>query len=197
MESNEEMAIRGMFAELLRTSREEARMSQQEIAQRLGVSKTTVQNWELSISSPSVMKLAEWFIALGIQPLPYCLRAFYPLEFTNIDKANDDELDKALQLLIRDMPVEQKRKLLYIFYGDHGSSAISVMNMVVAHLKTPLISRIGVASLIVSNYELAAGMGRLVGDKDIAPDMHILTMAIQKAKEAVYSRGRGYTTLLK
>ena len=140
--------IADRFARMYSSARHAAGVSQAQAAKVMGVSKSTIQNWESGISSPSAIQTFVYFKHLGIQPLPYYLQLIYPVEFDwTREQAKDEEVDKALETLLRDLPVDAKRKILYIAYGDHGSSPMAVLDLICAHLHTPLVARIGVAEL--------------------------------------------------
>lgn len=171
-------------------------MSQAQAAKAIGVSKTTIQSWENGTSSPSQRKGFEYFQQLGIQPLPYYLQIFYHTEFKNLKVSSSDaEIDSALIAVIKDLPIETKKKMLYIIYGDHGSSPAAVLDLIVAHLHTPLVARISVAEMVRTHFELAQKLDRLVSPRNIMPDMDLLDISIKRAKEAVANRSKHYTTI--
>lgn len=184
------------FGEMFRSARLAAGMSQREAAAAIGVSKTTLQSWEDGTSSPSQRRGFEYFQKLGIQPLPYYLQIFYHTEFKNLKiSSSDEEIDNALIAVIKDLPIETKKKMLYVIYGDHGSSPAAVLDLIVAHLHTPLIARVGVAESVRTNFELAKQLGRLVSPQNIMPDMDLLDISIKRAKAAVVNRCKHYTTI--
>ncbi len=111
------------------------------------------------------------------------------------EQVKDEEVDKALETLLRDLPVDAKRKILYIAYGDHGSSPMAVLDLICAHLHTPLVARIGVAELIRSNLQLTESLERTVKADLIMPNMSILNTALNNAKEAIKERAIHYTVL--
>ena len=188
--------IADRFARMYSSARHAAGVSQAQAAKVMGVSKSTIQNWESGISSPSAIQTFVYFKHLGIQPLPYYLQLIYPVEFDwTREQAKDEEVDKALETLLRDLPVDAKRKILYIAYGDHGSSPMAVLDLICAHLHTPLVARIGVAELIRSNLQLTEALGRTIKADLIMPNMSILNTAIANAKEAVKERAMHYTAL--
>lgn len=190
--------IRERVASMWRAAREQAGISQAQAALLIGVSKNTIQNWECGMSSPSQAQGFYYFNALGVQAMPFYLKLFYPEEFGEISvETPDDQIDKALMTLISNLPVEEKRKLLYVAYGEHGSSPPAVLDMVCAHLHTPLIARIGVAELIRSNFSLSNGVHRVTNAKNIMPNMEQLDDAIAAAREAVVRKAEHYTSISK
>lgn len=188
--------ISDRFGAMFLEARKASGLSQLAAAKAMGVSKTTIQHWEDGTSSPSQKQGFAYFQKLGIQPLPYYLHVIYHAEFGAIQPGDDDAvIDAALSKMLHDLTPDMKRKLLFAAYGDHGSSPASVLEMVCAHLHTPLVSRIGVAELIKGNYDLACGLDRLAAKDYIMPDEELLKTAIDRAKEAVKNRGQNYTAI--
>lgn len=176
-----------------RQSRYDAGVSQEYLANHIGVSRKTIQNWENGVSAPDFNQSSKWFEALGINPLPYFLGYIYPENMGNISaKVSDERVGKALKELIDDLPIEGKRQLLYLFYGDHGSSPRAVLNLITAHLHLPMRERIAQADIIVDSYEMDEATGNLVGKEHIKPDISLVKRAIEKAKAAVMAGNEGY-----
>lgn len=176
-----------------RQSRYDAGVSQEYLANHIGVSRKTIQNWENGVSAPDFNQSSKWFEALGINPLPYFLGYIYPENMGNISaKVSDERVGKALKELIDDLPIEGKRQLLYLFYGDHGSSPRAVLNLITAHLHLPMRERIAQADIIVDSYEMDEATGNLVGKEHIKPDIQLVKKAISKAKDAVMAGNVGY-----
>ena len=181
--------IADRFAEMWRTARNDAGKSQEWVAKALGVSKKTVQNWENGFSSPSQMKGFEFFSVLGLQPLPYYLRLLYP----DNSQGDDDKLTSSLMAFVGSCTTEQKQKLLYWSYGEHGSSPFGVLELVMAHLQTPLRDRVRVAKIILDSYEFAEKEGLLTDG--VKPDIELLVHATEKGKEAVLNGKSSYTLI--
>lgn len=189
-----EQDVADRFAAMMLAARHAAGYSQEQAARAIGVSKTTIQNWESGATSATQKQAFIYFQKMGLQPLPFYLQAFYHAEFKNIGPhSTDEQIDAALTAMLKDLPMDTKRKLLFVAYGDHGSSPISVLEMMVAHLHTPLISRIGVATLIQSNYTMAQKCGRLVATSHIMPSMDTFEIAISRARDAVTNRCKHYS----
>ena len=103
------------FAKMWRTSREAAGKSQDYMAKALGVSKKTVQNWENGTSCPSQQMGFEWFMVLGVQPMPYYLKLLYPYEFDRIEPgANKKDVGIALLTLVSNLTALNSNLILLI-----------------------------------------------------------------------------------
>lgn len=183
--------IRIKVSDMLKQSRYKADKSQSYMATALGVSRKTIQNWEDGTTAPDVVQLYEWFNALCMPPHPYILKILYPDVDSN--KFNDDaEMDKAIQVLARDLPMHEKRKLLFILEGRHGSSPTSVIDMMVANLQTPLRDRLNICQCIISNYEIAEDLDILTDKSAVRPSVEHLKSALASGIKAVQKRMNSY-----
>ena len=169
------------FSKIWWQSRADAKKSQEYMALSLGVSKKTIQNWEKGTSSPDLFQGCEWFRVLGLNPMPYYLAFLYPDTFgTPQAFDNEDAVEKALILLIRQSSAAEKKELLFLMSGHHGSSWHSLLQMFTAHCHTSMRSRV-----ILENYEMEEKTGTLVCPQDIPPDLNVLRSAISQGKNAV------------
>jgi len=177
---------------ILRESRYLTNKSQEYMALELGVARKTIRNWENGISAPDANQAIEWFRILGVSPLPYFLQLLFP----DMEKPNSDvdeaKLRKALITLIENLPMEGVRELLFLFYGEHGSSPRAVLNMLTAHLHTPMRDRVMVGSIVAKNYSIAEKKGQLVTEEQIKPDMEFLYEAVRRGEEAYLKDKNGY-----
>lgn len=185
--------IASAFADMWRQSRHDAGKSQEYMARAMGVSKKTIQNWEDGTSCPNQRQGFEWFICLGLQPLPYYLKLMFP------DAAkgeSEEDVTEALFRIIGSLPLDAKRKLLYIASGEHGSSPSCVLEMIVAHLHAPLMTRINVADIITNNYKLSEAQGLVNKASGCMPNMELLSKASFAAKRAVVNGDEGYSAFV-
>lgn len=186
---------RKRLSRMLMQSRAESKMSQEKLALEMGIAKKTVQNWERGISAPTLPQAIEWFRVMQIAPMPYFLQFVFPdIEGT---KSTDDDsrIRKELLQMIETLPIEGIRQLMYMFYGDHGSSPRSTMNLVTAHLQTPLRDRLSHAYAILNDYNIAKDTSSLVGSNHIQPNIPVLEEAIKQARDSVVSQRDSYTLI--
>ena len=193
IEERERIERAKRFSKIWWRSRADAGVSQEYVAIGVGVSRKTVQNWEKGISSPDLFQASEWFNVLGLNPLPYFLDFIFPQDVDGI-KGNDEDkrIDEALKQLIEQLPAAGKRQLLYMLYGNHGSSPKAVLNLMNAHLQAPLKDRIVHAAMIVENYELEKMLGNLVCPSNIQPDIKMLRTSMENARTTVEKHRSGY-----
>lgn len=189
-ESRDERLIR--FANMHSMARIDADKSQDYVAQQLGVSKKTVQNWEKGISTPSFFDSLEWFRVLHLNPFPYYLEYVYG---TRNDTPTDEKVEEEFSVLMKALPTKTKRAMLFIFFGRHGSSPISLVDLTLAHIHTPLSSRVINAINIKHNYEMAEARGELICQDNVMPDMEQLEVSINEGKTSAINNEFGYVSI--
>lgn len=196
--SNEEMAERKRrFAQIWAASRVASGKTQEYMAKGLGVSRKTIQNWENGVTVPDLFMGSEWFRVLGINPLPYYLSFLFPDLFADISpKDSDDDIERALVHLIKQSTAIEKRELLYLMAGRHGSSWYSLLQMFTAYCHTSMKSRVGVARNILDNFEIEKATGQLVCKTNVMPDIEMLHNAVEEGKRAVMAGNTGYTSVV-
>jgi len=185
-----------LFADIHIKARIAANKSQEFMAIELGVAKKTVQNWEKGISSPSFFQSLEWFRILNTNPFPYYMSIMYPKQSKQIKAANtDEEINEAFDTLMKQISINDKRALLYIFYGTHGGDPHTIINLMLAHLHTPLQARITQAMLISYIYEMQEEIDNLICKDDIMPNMEELKSSMMRARVAALQKQYGYSAL--
>ena len=183
------------FASMWRKSREDAGKSQEYVARAMGISKKTVQNWESGYSCPDQCQGLEWFHVLGIQPLPYYMEILYPqLEDINPNSSNEN-LDAVLFDILKDFSADSKRKLLYLFAGNHGSSPSGILEMVIAHLHLPIAQRLNTGHNIITNYQIDKAYGALVEPNEVQPNMALLVQCYENCLSAVQEGKKEYDSI--
>ena len=199
MNSNETATERAQrFAKIWEQSRADAGKTQDYMAKGLGVTRKTIQNWEKGETAPDLFMGSEWFRVLGINPLPYYLAFVYPEKFEGVEPGDSDEIiDAAIMTLVGNSTDREKRELLFLMGGKHGSPWYSLLQMFTAHCHTSLKSRINVARMIVDNYEMEAEAGELVCEDNVRPDIEMLKRAIEESKKSVIKGDAGYSNGLK
>ena len=184
------------FAKIWSLSRSDAGKTQEFMANGLGVSKKTIQNWEKGASAPDLFEGSEWFRVLGTNPLPYYLAFLYPWLFDGIiPEDNDEEIDQALLFLVKNMTQVEKRQMLYLMAGRHGSPWYSLLQLFTAHCHCSLRSRVTAARTILENYEMDQASGTSVCPDNIQPDMKMLHHAVEEGKQSVFNQLTGYTNI--
>ena len=184
------------FSKIWWKSRADAEKSQEFMALGLGVSKKTVQNWEKGISAPDLFQGSEWFRILELNPLHYYLAFLFPDLFGEISpNTPDEEVDLALHHLIDQATPIEKRQLLFLMAGKHGSSWYALLQMFTAHCHTSMQCRVATARIVLDNYEMQQETNELVCTDNVAPNLDILRNAIESGKSAAQQKRPGYTSV--
>ncbi|MDD4075009.1 MAG: hypothetical protein PHC80_02850 [Eubacteriales bacterium] len=112
----------------------------------------------------------------------------------NAIKSTDEEekIQAALQTILIQIPVSSKRALVYLFYGEHGSSPNAILQLILAYLHTPIKERVTQAVLIKNVYEMEKALGNLICSDDILPNMEVLNNALASAKASAVQHEYGY-----
>lgn len=183
---------RARLARILMLSRAESGLSQEKVALELGIAKKTVQNWEKGMSTPTLPQAIAWFRVMKVAAMPYFIQFMFP-EMEGIkSQHSDDEIRGNLVKMMETLPNEGIRQLMFLFYGNHGSSPRAVMNMMNAYLQTPLKDRYQVDTMIYNNYELAENMQKLTQPNNIKPDTKLMKLAVEKEHDAIVNNEDSY-----
>ena len=183
------------FGEIHSRARVKARRSQEWVANELKITRKTVQNWETGATSPSFFESLEWFRVLNINPFPYYLSLIHPQELNVKCTDNDAKIEKAFDALIHDISIDDKRALLYLYYGDHGSSPYSVIQLLLAHLHLPILPRLDNAYAVLHKYEVYNDMGETICKDNIQPNIKDLRRAIERAEKSAKNKEFGYNNV--
>lgn len=180
------------LARMLVVSRDEGGISQEKVALELGIAKKTVQNWERGISAPTLPQVIAWFRVMKVTAMPYLIQFLYP-NMENLSRNDDDEkLRKSLLSLIEVLPAEGVRQLMYLLYGDHGSSPRATINLLTAHLQTPLRDRYNHANMIINDYKISRDKQYISRPDHIQPDLDLLDRSLEKCREAIINNKNSY-----
>lgn len=180
------------LARILALARAESGMSQETLALELGIAKKTVQNWEKGTSTPTLPQAIAWFRVLQVAAMPYFLQFMFPDIEGIKSKASDKHVLESLLALIETLPMEGVRQLMYLFYGNHGSSPRAIINMVTAYLQIPLKERYYIDCAIQEKYEMAKDMSNIVKEEHIQPDEEFMKKSISREREAILENKQSY-----
>lgn len=183
------------FAKIWWKSRDDVGKSQEFMALSMGVSKKTIQNWEKGLSSPTLFQATEWFKVLGLNPIKYYLEFLYPNFFEKTSLEDESKLDEKLANLIKVSSAAEKRELIYLMSGTHGSSWPALLQLFSAYCHMSLQSRVIIARIVLESYEMEEKNGRLVNNDKIKPDLELLKSAIAICKAATQNGYYGYSTV--
>ena len=183
------------FAQMHLNARTQAGVSQEYMAMELGVSKATIKNWEKGISEPTFFESIEWFRVLGKNPFA-CYLSFlslYKTELVSVEK--EEAVSKAFIELANELPVEAKHAILFLFYGEHGSSPFAVVQLFVAYLHTALKARLSSGITLTYIYELEYELKNIVCKDECLPDIAAMREEVLLSKAFVLRNEYGYTII--
>lgn len=100
-----------------------------------------------------------------------------------------------LKMLIDTLPAEGVSQLLYLISGDHGSSPRAVLQLITAHLQTPMRDRVTQAGVIIKNYEIAHKKNMLSNKDQVQPNMKLLHKAWERGEQAVMEDEDSYNMI--
>ena len=184
--------FRDRYAHVIRQARADAGLSQIEVSDMIGVSRSTIQKWEDGSATPSLEKFLDYLEKIQRPSIPYMLYLCDPDHYEN---ATIDSARTTLQELISNIDDETIKKLFFCAFANHGSDAFAVLDMVVADLQTPLRARINVAHEVMVNYEIARRHGDTSRGSNTYPDIENLGKAISSGVEAVISHKDSYRAI--
>lgn len=169
-----------------------AGISQERMAEEMGVARKTIQNWEKGASAPDIEQGFRWFNVLGLSPFTYIVDYAYPEMEERWTEEDSEKLRASLITLVETLPTEAVSQLMYLISGGHGSSPIAILQLMTAHLQTPMRDRVTQAGVILKNYEIAEKRGMLACPDSVKPDFEFLSKAISAGEAAVYGDMTGY-----
>ena len=181
--SSDEEAERTKFAEMHFKARNLAGISQEDMAMELGVTKNTIKNWEKGVSMPSFFQSLEWFRTLNINPYPWYL-PFISLFSTqdNMSVGKEESINKQFKALCDKLSVEEKKAILFLFYGKHGCSPFAVVQLFLAYYHIPIRDRLVSRITIAHMYKLESELGNIICKADTLPDMKLLEESINESR---------------
>lgn len=131
---------------------------------------------------------------LGQNPVPHLFRYAHKGEFGNYE--NLEAIDRAFEILSKDLTAEDKLSILFIYNGEHGSSPSSIIQLIIAHLHNPLRDRIPIATSILTTYKMNEMTGNIICGEYPLPNLTLLKNAINSAIDSVGHCVGGYTNRL-
>lgn len=184
------------IGDILKYSRRKANKSQQFVALEMKRSLKTIQNWEQSVCCPNIEDTIEWFQVIGSNPIPYLLVYVHQDQYALADIKDAEAVQTMYKVITKNLTIEDKKALVYIFGGEHGSSPSSVVQLILAHLHNPLRDRIMVAEHILEAYRMNEQTG-YIRDNSNKPNLEMLNRAIEAATDSLSKHQRGYTSVKK
>lgn len=179
------------IGELLSHARNKKGMTQQDVADVLGVSRRAIQAWEKGEHPIPFAKAVEYFSAIGEPPKPYLHRYMYGEPKKNTKKSREELIERCFEH-IRQLTDHDLECFDWIMSDEHGSSSTAYLQKTVADLQSPLGSRLTSCVLITTSYENAKEMGQLTDPNAVQPNVDLLQRAALSAVEAYRKNMNSY-----
>lgn len=184
------------IARLMLDARKRSGQSQEELAELLNVSISTVQRLESAKRAPTLENFIEWYRALGMNWFRDMLRLANPELYCVFDGSTADveQRRNGLFKYLADCPPGEVDKLAFLIFGQHGSDWPSMLDEYVANAHCSMRSRAAVCRLVIENYELEAATGDLVDPETAKPNIgnlrsaHIAGQKAAQLRRSEYSR---------
>ena len=182
------------FSAMLKKARADAGKSQDNVAKKMGISKKTIQSWEDGSSYPNARRQHEFFRALDANPLPYYLQYVYS-EFIIADSSDEEQITEQIIQMIKALPLDSKKKLLYWLRGDHGGSSMCSLEFWAEYLSLELPERTAVATLSHALYITGQTTGRLIESDYMKPNSELVELGIREATESIKNGNKTYSVI--
>ncbi len=183
------------ISELLLSARNKAGVSQEELAETLGMSRITVHRMETGSKVPNMAEFIMWYRALGLNWFRDVLRLAHPEIYDDFDgsAADTEQKRNGLFRYLAECSPGEVEKLAFLIFGEHGSDWPSMLDEYTANAHCSMRSRAAVCRLVIENYELEEATGDLV-DPDIAkPNIANLRAAHEAGQRAAQLRRNEYS----
>lgn len=181
-------------AKALEMARAESGLSQQKLADRMGVGRTSIYRYEQGTMTPDASTIIKWFVCCGVAVKRYIDACLHPglLESLAEDTGTGNKR-YALIKHIEETNAEEIDLLFYLIYGNHGSDYLAVLCEVVANLHTTLRDRVSICRAITGHYEMAKATRTDPDPDGTQPNMQILYQAQDCGEAAAMKQNDAYT----
>ncbi len=181
-------------AKALEMARAESGLSQQKLADRMGIGRTSIYRYEQGTMTPDAPTIIKWFVCCGVAVKRYIDACLHPglLESLSEDTGTENKRD-ALIKHIEETNAEEIDLLFYLIYGNHGSDYLAVLCEVVANLHTTLRDRVSICRTITGHYEMAKATKTDPDPDGTQPNMQILYQAQDCGEASAMKQNDAYT----
>ncbi len=183
---------RDRIAKVLMIAREQAGVSQRELARRLKKSTRTIQTRETGESPVSFSDFLGTMNALNVHPWPYFFQIVYPKLFATKTADIEVKRQRIVQYFELDATPYEIETIDYLLNGFHGGSWIGLITEWLANSHCSMEHRLIVGKLVETNYDIDKKMGNLRDMDNIQPDIEILKSCVDAAFLSVVSGGIEY-----
>lgn len=180
-----DLPVTYVTAKILRESRIDSEVSQEQMAKAVNRSERTIQNWEKDIQ-PSFLEMCTWFRALDKNPWFYLRNALNPFEPVSLTE-DTVPLRERLTKHFSTASHGELLMLAYLIFGEYGSYWNAVLEMMLEYVCLPPYMAALIARSIVTGYETDINTETLQCRNYILPELeHLERYAdslMEKAKD--------------
>lgn len=183
------------FGLMLEKSRADAGKSRKYMAQALGKSINTIQNWEAGIGEPGYRTLERWFEVLGLNLGRYLVEYNNPGTISHSTDGNIASMREQIHHYVDTYFTDTDIRLAYFcIFGNTGSSWREQLNMIVADNHCSMRSRVNVAQTVYDNFLMESARGELVNEGEIMPDIESLSKVVENGRKSACDGVDSYIT---
>ena len=167
------------LAFLVRNAREQAHLTRQELADKLGISKRTIDNWESGVSRPIADSLLDVYEACNAEIAKAIITA------DSYDAESDIEVvrQRVITYLRTIADDDMIRQLDYNLLSSHGSIAKAQVNLCTAYNHFNKDDKYDVCRTIIGKYKLKQDLGKLINMGEPLPDIEYLEKVCHDVRE--------------
>lgn len=174
---------------LMAQARASVGISQDQIAERMNVSRNTVNRWESGKTMPHLDQIFDYYDCAGVSIVPSLLMYLYP-DLYDGDLDQDESDRELLHRWVDNASPKEIEALAYLISCKWGGSFVALLQMMLAHAHCNMISRVSHAAIIRHSFDLECDTGKV---KDgILPDLEVLNTAYSHAKNSIVKRTESY-----
>lgn len=185
---------RRRVAKVLEIARAKSGLSQERLARKMGVSKTTIANREQGVVPTTLDELIRWCVCCGVAAKRYTDACVHPGLLERLtDSPTDAEKRQVLHQLVDEMSPYEVDAWCYLYYGDHGSDPVGVITEMLANLHTLLRDRVVIVNMVIKYCELCQMMHIDPDINGVHPIMDILYQARDCGEAAIGKQAGSYS----
>lgn len=174
-----------MLSALWSESRAFSGATREHMALELGVSPTTVRNWENGKSLPNLLQSFDWFDVAQIEPFKFFMEFKYRAEFSPLLHAVPaEDVSEKLHSLVDAQPEVTRRQMLNMVIGGHGTPFIPFMQFTTMILELPTPQLVNFIRQAEEVYDIEEARGTLVNQDHVGFSREGLDYALEKALSA-------------
>ena len=173
--------MRPDVAERLKKARIDSGISQEEAAEKIGVKRSTIGNYENGISTPDIEK----FIALcNLYKMNYVKMLVYYYGSPDGIISGTDDIISDIVYLISTYDEDKLKELRWIFSGKHGKRVDPLFQLVLIYLHLDLGSRIHATEWLFGMYSSLKVQHKTVNENIMEPNFSNDLSSLKDAREA-------------